>query len=510
MKPNGKTVWEQEHGFATVIALTVLIIIFVTGSTLVLISQSESKKSVRSKQNSECLYLADAGVEKAIWEFTKSDSYTGEIDTNFGEGSFSVAVTPLSGNRKELLSTAVIKRDGSGLRKKIKAIIEKDPVSPVFDYTYFINNWGWYWGHNITACGDIRSNGRFDFVGGPKVEGDIYAGEEIDDHGTPVRGLGGDPAHQHEYVEKLPMPNLQAFDYYENKAFASSGTIVINGVTVVDKVYGDDVGESGNIVLVGTSSDPIEITGTVVVRGDLVIKGKITGQGAIYTGRNIYLADSIEYANAPSSPRPAQGQTKDEWVEAHRDNDLVAFAARENIILGDYTKSSNFGYTGSDPWCSDQYLFNMGSEDVGLDGIPDTHDAGENDGNFDPTYEDIDGDGVFDDNYNWADVQTQADITTYANLPAGVSSFSDLATNSASKIEGLFYTNHAWAGRTGNAVKFNGSIISKDEAIIYRNTLDFNYDERAHSRYNADPNRFIDLGLPQVRGVYLVSWQQVE
>ncbi|MBI5554230.1 MAG: hypothetical protein HY920_00040 [Elusimicrobia bacterium] len=498
-----------QRGFATVALLGILFMIFFTGATVVFLGQNESQKSIKSRRSNEGLFIADAGVEKAIWEFVQSDSYGGENNTALGNGVFNVSVTNLGNSRYELLSTGWINASNVQVTKKIKAVVEKDPVSQVFDYCYFINNWGWYWGHDITACGDIRSNGRFDFVDGPKVEGDIYAGEEIDDHGTPIRGIGGEAGHQHEFAEKVPMPNLQILDYYEQKAFVSSGTVVINGATMIDKVFGDDAGESGNIVLVGTSANPIQIDGTVVVRGDLVIKGKITGQGTIYAGRNIYVADNLEYKNCPNSPRPALGQTKDQWVEAQHDKDLVAYAAKGSIILGDYTKDPHYGYTGSDRWYSNQYLFSMGDEDVGLDGIPDTGDTGENDGFWDPAYEDIDGDGVHDNNYNWSDVETQVPITNFANVPTGTTNFSNLASNSPSKIEGIYYTNHAWAGRTGNAVQFNGSVISKDEAIIYRNGLTFNYDERAHSRYNSDPSRFIDLGLPRVRGVYLVSWQQV-
>jgi hypothetical protein len=473
----------ETRGFATITLIGLILIIFITGSTLVVLTHNNSKNLIRSKKSNECLYLADGGIEKAIWEFTKDDSYPGETNTALGTGTFSISVNNVAAGRYELFSTASMPSGPLIVAKKIKAVIEKDPVSHVFDYCYFINNWGWYWGHDITACGDVRSNGRFDFVDGPKVEGQIYAGEEIDDHGTPIRGIGGDPANQHQFAEQLPMPNLQSLDYYEAKAFASSGTVVVNGATVINKVYGDDAGESGNIVLVGTSSKPIEISGTVVIRGDLVIKGKVTGQGTIYTGRNIYIADSLEYKTAPSSPRPAQGQTKDQWVDAHKDDDLVAYAAKGNIVLGDYTKDSYFGYNGSDQWYADDYLFGMPA---------------------DPNE-----DGVSERSYNWSDIETQTAISNFANLPSGINNFSDLSSNSANKLDGIFYTNHAWAGRTGNAVQFNGSLISKDEAIIYRNGLTFNYDERAHSRYNSDPNRFIDLGLPRVRGVYLVSWQEI-
>ena len=37
--------------------------------------------------------------------------------------------------------------------------------SRVFDYVYFINNWGWYYGNTIIANGNVRANGQFDFGG---------------------------------------------------------------------------------------------------------------------------------------------------------------------------------------------------------------------------------------------------------------------------------------------------------------------------------------------------------
>ena len=41
---------------------------------------------------------------------------------------------------------------------------------------------------------------------------------------------------------------------------------------------------------------------------------------------------------------------------------------------------------------------------------------------------------------------------------------------------------------------FHGVIVSRNEAIVYNNQLLFEYDSRVNSRYNSDPNQFIDLG----------------
>ncbi|MFH1239014.1 MAG: hypothetical protein V1653_02765 [bacterium] len=494
-----------------VIAILIMAVLLVFGGALVLLTTHDRKTTAHSEQSTKSFYVADAGIEYTLFRLAESwttFSVSGQYMAN-APGTFDAAVSTTALSNVLQVTTRGYYPDSTKAiaTRGIYARIASDLPSQVFDYSYFINNWGWYWGHDITSAGDVRSNGRFDFVDGPKVDGHIYAHLDIDDHGTPIRGTGGQADHQHEGVAKVEMPNLQDLSYYETKAIASSGTITINGSTIISGIYGDDAGETGNIVLVGTSSNPIEINETVVIRGDLVIKGKVEGQGTIYVGRNAYIADNIDYKNAPSSPRPASENPSvvDNWVQANKDKAFLAIAAKENIIMGDYTKTS-----GSDRWYANLWLFSMGSEDVGQDGIPDTGDTGEDDGIFTPVYEDLDGDGVMDDDYNWADVQTQADITTFGNLPGGVTSFSDLASNSINKIEGLYYTNHAFAGRTGNAMQFNGSIVSKDEAIIYRNNITFNYDERANSRYNTDPNRFVDLGLPSTQRIQIIEWREID
>jgi hypothetical protein len=48
---------------------------------------------------------------------------------------------------------------------------------------------------------------------------------------------------------------------------------------------------------------------------------------------------------------------------------------------------------------------------------------------------------------------------------------------------------------TANTV-INGSLVSRDEAIIFTSTARFVYDARVHSRYSKDPNTHIDLQLP--------------
>lgn len=73
------------------------------------------------------------------------------------------------------------------------------------------------------------------------------------------------------------------------------GVAGVNGATGIN----DD---NDPLVLVGTSSHPIELQGLVIVPGDVVISGYVTGRGTIYAGRNVHIAGEIRYMKPPTWP----------------------------------------------------------------------------------------------------------------------------------------------------------------------------------------------------------------
>lgn len=504
----------NSKGYALVLTLAFSAIFIIMVAGVMSLVNAEINMGRYHADSAKAFFLAEAGIERVIATIRDGGTPSASLDFTLSQTGLSddatldavvitITSSTIAPNTYQLTSTAAL---GSSTRV-VKANIMYNPPSKVFDYAYFINNWGWLYGDTITINGDIRSNGRCDNGGyNPVVEGEIYAAQGIGGQEN-YRGKAGtvvdeEYIYQHPNSPVVSMPNLQDLSYYETAAVSAESTISIGDTVIVSAVFGDDAGECGNIVLVGTTTNPVHVDGPVVVRGDVVITGTITGQGTVYSGRNVYVAGGITYSNPPDSPRPSSDDQGviDQWVADNENKDIVGFAASENVVLGDYT-----GTTGG-PWYADNWLFSMGSEDVGEDGIPDTSDTGEGDGVFQSAYEDLDGDGIFDNNYTWTDIQTQVDITSFYNVPGGVTGFGDLATNYISSVDGIYYTNHAFAGRVGYDVVVNGSIISKDEAIIYRNYITMNYDERTNSKYKSDPNWLIDLQLPFSERVRVIGW----
>jgi hypothetical protein len=500
---------KENGGYALVATMALVVICMLGGSAYLFLGVNDVNLCGKERNSIKAFYLAEAGAERALVDIkdnTMQSRYfrMGDISSfeNDLDGEYiSTSIQSVGGDIYRITASSTV---GASTRT-IKADVLRQPPARVFDYSYFINNWGSFYGSGITSNGDVRSNGRFDFRFSPTVNGDIYAGQDI---AGDVSGTGALEENQHPFSPIVDMPNLENLGYYQNVAVASSGSISISGSTVVDAIYGDDAGETGNIVLIGTPSDPIEVDGPVVITENLIISGTVTGQGTIYAGSNIYLAGNIEYLDGPSSPRPASDDPAvvDAWVNANKDKDLVGLAARESVIVGDYTNSPHYGYFGADRWYADNYIFNMGDEDVGRDGIPDTGDEDEGNGTFEQDFEDLDDDGVYDGNYGWSDIEIDVPLSDFNNLPPGTADYTDISTNFINNVNAIVYTNHAIVGRFGYDVVFNGAVISKDEAMIIRDNITFNHDARIHSRYRVNPNWLIDLNLPLANKVEIIDW----
>ena len=191
--------------------------------------------------------------------------------------------------------------DPDAARADAHAVVEvRFQGSEVFDYSYFINHWGWFFGDDIASNGHVRSNGQFDFGhhssavnGSPRYEaahGSQLLGY-IDDNGDGVKdgsdggvyssvsvmnadnvdGSAGVSSNRHVTPAVVEMPNLDDLSFYEQKADVRNSSIGVEGSFEVDGVLGDGATEPQNLYLVGTREAPVVLNGPVVVRGSVII-----------------------------------------------------------------------------------------------------------------------------------------------------------------------------------------------------------------------------------------------
>jgi hypothetical protein len=451
--------------------------------------------------------------------------------------------------------------------------------SEVFDYTYFVNNFGWMSGFNqdnLIMNGDVRANGDFTFSNGvPTVNGSVIAAanEKIDGSPRGVVNLapvkdtnaqyiadqaGGndldnqarwrqayDPAKhgargsatynawkdiifdseasvQGGNVEgakifdnsgakswsrtnsgqaatttqldnvasqEVIMPDLSALstyqtasqNYIDGKATYSDGTAnpffnqgawveVWNSSTNRYDRLGTNGVITGSAVLIGTSTRPIRIHGPVTVTQDIVIKGNISGQGTLYSGRNVHIVGSIRYTNKPDF-RGSNPTTIDSQNEKA---DALGLAARGSVLYGNPNNynSTNFYYM-TPPFTK----------------------------------------GRWDDNGNWIPAFNAYEVDSSGRMRYQ-SVIPDSTMNSIAEginqVDGVIYTNFVGGGNVGTGgggVRLNGSMISRDDAlVVYSLPLFENYDPRIKERTSTQ-RPLIDIVLPRSPSLTQSTWQ---
>jgi len=543
--------------------LTVVIIggiIFMTASSmLIMSSNSINSASARVDWNKAFFNAESAAVWAAQTAFDTSPApgSSNYYSTALGTLPLGFIISPTNGDVTfmgawveivqplNLPNNVYLITSSAAINGKVRTIqsqVTVRPVSQVFDYEYFLNNWGWWWGNTITGNGAQRANWDFDFRDGPTVNGAIYAADQVEENETPIQnystppfaGLAGADETNlvHQGAPRVTMPNLLNFSNYIAAAMTNTssnglwiGTNQLVAGALTNSYTNNPGGNGGNLTpqtglyVVGTPSSPIVIKGTVVISGDLVIQGTVKGQGTLYVGGNLYIASNITYANGPNfstAPETQSAAARDSWVAQNMTNDLIAYAVRGSILAGDVTNPDWINYCFNYPGSG---LANVGDEShLGADGIAGTPDDNipflHPNGSM-STWYDSDGDGIIENNYNYnTDINmtsTRASyILRYPTVGGAPVSYSQLATDNMGTLQGIFYTDHAAAMRMDQSTAiFNGVIVSRNEQIVFQNYLNLIYDSRVNSRYNNNPNQFINLGLPWGKPLLVNSFAEL-
>ncbi len=613
MNKNLKRVPRTQRGSALLIAIGILLVMSVAATTYIGHSLAAYNVNNRETKEIETTPLCEAAGQQLLYNlwipfqnnqnFTNLDSTsTGSSVSNptntisgsiAGVGNYSAGVIgyepdPSNPNYDRLVTIRCvgwIDQQGTGVltpqdpQKIIDITVDFTlERSQVFDYTYFVNNFGWWDGFTPSDAyinGDMRANGNFSFTNGsPTVNGSVYAAYNNllipasqglinqapvkDSDSQYLAAEAGNPRMRQGYnsstmgavgsstwkqwsnnifestgsiqnnqtygavlgsavgtqswqrtstatsgttnlldstpSQQVAMPDLSNLSVYQNlsssyvdeKATWPDGTTNPNyGKGAYLQVWNSSLnggagayqtittnGEvNGSAAIVGSQSHPIIIHGPVTFSQDCVIKGYVSGQGTIYTGRNVNVVGSIIYSNPPNF----QGTNSTTINNANAKADMLGLAARGSIIMGDVSQFSNpypLEYM-TPPFTKPRYDAN---------------------GNLIPAYN-----------------ATATDSTGYMLYQSvlGNSLIHKLAAP-VDQIDAVMYTNFVGGGDLGvggTGVTINGSIISKDEAMVtWSLPMILNYDGRIKEQ-SPGQSPLIDINLPRSPAILSVAWQ---
>ena len=209
--PKTRRFRSKKRGAALMTSFLVLMVITIAGASYVSSSLQSITLANRQQYDIETKHLAEAGIQDELlylWEdfqtnqnFTNMDKwctgassasptspFAGSISSvgNFSVGVVSYTQPDNYTRQLTVLGVGWVDGNGSGALdasdpQQVVEVTETYQLqrSGVFDYTYFVNNYGWMDGFQpswLVVNGDMRANGDFNFTNGdPTVNGSAIA-----------------------------------------------------------------------------------------------------------------------------------------------------------------------------------------------------------------------------------------------------------------------------------------------------------------------------------------------
>ncbi|MCL5667144.1 MAG: hypothetical protein M1383_05245 [Patescibacteria group bacterium] len=248
-----------QQGQIIIFALVFLAIIMTAAAAIMNYTTVNLRGERQALQKDQALYLAEAGLDKAVDALNQDPNYSGESNTVLGSGVFTVLVTALSGNSKIITSTGYIP-DSSNPQsaRTVKAVLSVDDSVIAFNYGVQAGNGGFVMSGGSAVNGNIYSNGNIAATNGVHITGSATAAnppalapDQVNNNPPDITACSGtnciifanttatqDFAQSFRISAATPLNNVQ---FYLKKVGSPSNAVV--------KIVNDNSGSPGTEVL---------------------------------------------------------------------------------------------------------------------------------------------------------------------------------------------------------------------------------------------------------------------
>lgn len=165
----------RSTGYVMVLALVFMGIFFTIGSAY-LNSVTTSARGARTDiASAQALALAEAGIDRAVYQLNQNTSYTGESNTALGNGTFTITVAT-NGSTKQITAIGYVPNSTSPVATKtVHANVGIDATTISFRYGVQAGAGGFVMSGGSTINGSIYANGDIDATTGVHITGSATA-----------------------------------------------------------------------------------------------------------------------------------------------------------------------------------------------------------------------------------------------------------------------------------------------------------------------------------------------
>ncbi len=291
---------KQPRGAALVIAMLVMAVLLMAGTTFLTISSTESQIALNQRVAAQAFHLAEAAIHQAIVQLNANSAYTGEAGTALSGGTFTVAVTTAAGctstSARTLVATASVPVAGGQAQAMVQAAADRVsypyrwaafaavPNLIVLDYgriekELWLEDYGLVDSFDSTlgaystttnrgAAGNIGANGDITLDANIQVQGNVRAGDALyKGSGVSITGSQTTSLSPFSTSPGEPFPSVTPSTAPTAGLTVASGTYTLTAgtyyYTTMSFSDGTSLATSGGIV-------------TIYVTGDVSIGSNVT------------------------------------------------------------------------------------------------------------------------------------------------------------------------------------------------------------------------------------------
>ena len=219
----------HERGQVVIAALVFAGIMLMSSIGIFNYSTQYAKYERATVAGAEALQLAEAGIDKAVYELNQSPSYAGETGTVLPGGTFTIAVTSIDSSNKRITVTGYVPNSTRPTATRIvKATVNAGNSSAAFHYGVQSGNGGFQMQNGSFVKGNIYANG--DVVGGA---GTYATGTVIVAGGTALAADQQQTTNNSDYAVGQASPVLDVA-----QSFQISGDSFLNKISLYIKKTG--------------------------------------------------------------------------------------------------------------------------------------------------------------------------------------------------------------------------------------------------------------------------------
>ncbi len=167
----------NQQGYILIFAMVFVAILLTLSTTLIGATTVHNKAESQTVASHQALQLAEAGINKAIYELNQNPNYSGETGTSLGAGKITISIMSIDPNTKRITSAGYIPNSANPVAEKtVKATASVDLSTISFQFGVQVGVGGLIMGNGSKVNGNIFSNGNISGSGVISGDASVAAG----------------------------------------------------------------------------------------------------------------------------------------------------------------------------------------------------------------------------------------------------------------------------------------------------------------------------------------------